>query len=135
MLPLWLLFVASFLGLVLWLVARKGRIIRDNLRDEVLLGYLSAAELELIASPIGRLRATMSHGAVGREFVAAATRLGLSKWHTARALKGQNRTVSADWIAPLRGELGELRQQIWQKTGKPLVQGPPPQVWRPPQKR
>jgi len=134
-LPLWLMFVASFLVLVMWLVARKGRIIRDNLRDEVLLGFLSAAELELVASPVGRLKASMSHGAIGREFVGAATRLGLSKWHTARAMRGQKRTLSADWIAPLRAELNELRQRIWATTGRTLVKGPPPSVWTPPQKR
>jgi len=135
MLPLWLVFVAAFLGLLLWLVARKGRIIRDNLKDEVLLGILSAAELQLIASPIGRLRAGMSHGALGREFIGAATRLGLSKWHTARAMRGQKRTISADWIVPLRAELGTLRGRILQTTGRPLVAGPPPQVWMPPQRR
>jgi len=135
MLPLWLLFVTAFLGLLIGLVARKGRIIRDNLRDEVLLGVLSPGELELVVSPIAQLRAGMSHGSLGREFVAAATRLGLSKWHTARAMRGQKRTISADWIAPLRAELGGLRQRIWQTTGRPLVPGPPPQVWSPQQRR
>jgi RsiW-degrading membrane proteinase PrsW (M82 family) len=135
MLPLWLLFVVSFLGLLIWLVARKGRIIRDNLRDEVLLGFLSAAELQLIASPIASFRAGMSHGPLGRQFVGAATRLGLSKWHTARAYRGQKRTVSADWIAPLRAELTELRTRIWQTTGRPLVAGPPPRAWTPPRGR
>jgi RsiW-degrading membrane proteinase PrsW (M82 family) len=134
MLPLWLMFVTAFLGILMWLVARKGRIIRDNLRDEVLLGYLSAAELTLVASPIGRLRASMSHGRLGREFVGAASRLGLSKWHTARAMRGQKRTVSADWIAPLRAELGELRQRIMQQTGRPLVPGPGPTAWQPPRR-
>jgi protease PrsW len=131
MLPLWLIFVTAFLALVIWLVARKGRIIRDNLKDELLMGTLSAAELDLVVSPIGRLRARMTHGALGRDFVAAASRLGLSKWHTARAMKGQKRTVSADWIAPLRAELGDLRARILQTTGRPLVAGPPPQAWRP----
>ncbi len=134
MLPLWLLFVAAFLGLLLWLVARKGRIIRDNLQDEVLLGVLSAGELELIASPIARIRAGMSHGALGRDFIGAATRLGLSKWHTARAIRGQKRTVSADWIAPLRAELNDLRTRILQTTGRPLVAGPAPQMWTPPRR-
>ena len=132
MLPLWLLFVLSFLGLLLWLVSRKGRIIRDHLRDEVLLGFLSPGELELVTSPIARLRAGMSHGRVGRQFVGAATRRGLSKWHAARAMKGQKRTISADWIVPLRMELTELRNKAWQASGRPLAAGPPPQVWSPP---
>jgi len=134
MLPLWLLFVAAFLGILIWLVARKGKIIRDHLKDEVLLGFLSAAELDLVASPVGRFKAGMSHGALGREFVAAATRLGLSKWHTARAMRGQKRTVSADWIVPLRTELTDLRGRIVATIGKPLVAGPGPQVWQPPRR-
>ena len=134
MLPLWLGFVTCFLGLLLWLVSRKGRIIRDNLRDEVLLGVLSAGELELVASPVGRFRAGMSHGALGREFVGAATRLGLSKWHTARAMRGQKRTISADWIAPLRAEIGDLRNRLLANAGRPLVAGPGPQVWSPPRR-
>lgn len=134
MLPLWLLFVAAFLGLLIWLVARKGRIIRENLKDEVLLGVLSANELELVASPVGRMKAGMSHGQLGREFISAATRLGLSKWHTARAMKGQKRTVSADWIVPLRSEIGVLRSRLIQARGRPLVAGPPPQMWAPPRR-
>jgi RsiW-degrading membrane proteinase PrsW (M82 family) len=133
MLPLWLLFVATFMGILIWLVARKGRIIRDHLKDEVLLGFLSAAELDLVASPVGRFKAGMSHGALGRKFVGAATRLGLSKWHTARAMRGQKRTVSADWIVPLRTELTDLRAEIAQ-IGKPLVAGPGPQAWEPPRR-
>ena len=70
----------------------------------------------------------MSHGALGRDFIGAATRLGLSKWHTARAIRGQKRTVSADWIAPLRAELNDLRTRILQTTGRPLVAGPAPQM-------
>jgi RsiW-degrading membrane proteinase PrsW (M82 family) len=135
MLPLWFVFVASFVGLLVWLVARKGRIIRENLKDEVLLGILSAGELDLVASPTGRFRAGVSHGALGRDFVGAATRLGLSKWHTARAMRGQKRTVSAEWIVPLRAELGDLRSRMQATTGKPLVAGPGPQVWAPPQRR
>lgn len=106
MLPLWLLFVLAFAGLLVALVVRKGRIIRENLRDEVLMGNLSPWELDLVCSATGRLRAG---SALGREFVAAAARLGLCKWHAARAMKGQKRTVSMDFIVPLRQELFRLR--------------------------
>src|SRR5258708_30686198 len=62
MLPLWLLFNFAFLGIIIWLVMRKGRIIRDNLKDEVLIGTLTQQELNLICSPFGRLKATFAHG-------------------------------------------------------------------------
>jgi hypothetical protein len=110
---LWLLFVAAFFVMIIVLVVRKGRVIRDNLRDEVLIGNMSQEELDLVCSPVGRLRCTFSwRGAPGRAFIRAGARLGLSKWHTARAMKGQKRTISADFIVPLRQELQNLRQQM-----------------------
>ncbi len=129
MMPLWLVFVAAFLGILIWLVVRKGRIIRAHLQDEVLMGTLTREELGLVSSPIAGWRATFGWGgSAGRRFVRAATRLGLSKWHAGRAMRGRRRTVSADWIVPLRQELGELRMQMSQAIGRPL---PQPQAWGP----
>lgn len=110
---LWFLFVAAFFIMIIVLVFRKGRTIRENLKDEVLLGNLSQEELDLVCSPVGRLKATFSwRGAKGRAFIRAAARLGLSKWHTARAMKGQKRTISSDFIVPLRQELARLRGEM-----------------------
>jgi RsiW-degrading membrane proteinase PrsW (M82 family) len=129
MLPLWLLFVLSFLGILIWLVARKGRIIRMHLQDEVLLGNLTREELELVCSAFGGLRATFGWGgSAGRRFVRAAARLGLCKWHAGRAMRGQLKTVSADWIVPLRQELFQLRYQMGLAMGRPL---PQPRPWAP----
>lgn len=130
MLPLWFLFVAGFFVLVLSLVKRKGRIIREHLRDEVLMGNLTPWELELVSSPIARVKATLSFGgATGRKFVDVAARLALSKWHTGRATQGRKLTVSADMIFPLRQELHRLRGEISRVLGRPL---PQPQPWSPP---
>jgi RsiW-degrading membrane proteinase PrsW (M82 family) len=128
MLPLWFLFVAAFIGILIWLVRRKGRIIRDHLQDEVLIGNLTPPELELVCSPISGWKATFSWGgAPGRKFCRTAARLGLSKWHAGRASAGKKHTVSADWIVPLRHELFELRGAMSRSLGKPL---PQPQVWQ-----
>jgi RsiW-degrading membrane proteinase PrsW (M82 family) len=135
MLPLWLIFVAVFFGIVVWLVRRKGRIIRMHLHDEVLLGNITAQELDLICSPVARVRATFGWGgAAGRRFVRAAARLGLCKWHAGRAMKGRRKTVSVDWIVPLRQELFELRWEMARAMGHHL---PEPQAWQapPPQAR
>jgi RsiW-degrading membrane proteinase PrsW (M82 family) len=113
MIPLWLVFVIAFFVIIVALVMRKGRTIRDHLRDEVLLGNLSQEEVDLICSPVGRLRCTFSwRGKTGRQFIGAGARLALSKWHTARAMKGQKRTISADFIIPLRQELKRLRGEL-----------------------
>ncbi|GAB5548686.1 MAG: PrsW family intramembrane metalloprotease [Sandaracinaceae bacterium] len=111
MLPLWLLFVAAFLAIVIVLVRRRGKIIRSHLLDEVALGHLTKAELELVASAFGGLTAYFRKGKLGVEFVRAVARLALSKWHTGRAVKTSTRTVSMDFIAPLRRRIRELRAQ------------------------
>jgi hypothetical protein len=73
---------------------------------------------------VGRLKCTFSwRGATGRNFIRAAARLALSKWHTARAMKGQKRTISADFIVPLREEMRTLRQQLAARAPHPV--GPP----------
>jgi RsiW-degrading membrane proteinase PrsW (M82 family) len=130
MLPLWLLFVFAFIGILIWLVRRKGKIIRMHLQDEVLLGTITKEELDLVCSPFGGLRASWGWGgSAGRRFVRTVARLGLSKWHTGRAMRGQKRTVSADWIVPLRQEIGELRLEVGRKIGRAL---PQPQMWTAP---
>lgn len=129
MLPLWLLFVSAFAVLVVWLVKRKGRIIHDHLKDEVLMGNLTMWELALVTSPISRFRASREYGgAVGKRFVDSAARLALSKWHTGRASQGRKLTVSADMIFPLRQELFRLRGEVARALGRPV---PQPQPWVP----
>ena len=83
-----------------------------------------------MCSPFGGLRASFGWGGPpGRQFVRTAARLGLSKWHAGRAQVGRIRTVSADWIVPLRHELFELRAAMSRALGRPL---PMPQAWVPP---
>lgn len=108
-LVLWFLFVAAFLAIVFGLVLRRGRIIRAHLLDEVALGHLTRAELNLVASAFGGLIAYMRKGSAGVEFVRAVARLALSKWHSARAMRGNTHTISMDFIVPLRRKIRELR--------------------------
>jgi RsiW-degrading membrane proteinase PrsW (M82 family) len=127
MLPLWFASVAAFLGILIALVVRKGRIIRAHLQDEVLMGNLTREELDLVSSPIASWRATWGWGGrAGRRFVATAARLGLSKWHAGRAMAERKRTVSADWIVPLRHDLFELRAAMSRSLARPL---PMPTAW------
>lgn len=113
----WLLFVAAFFAIIIALVVRKGRTIRDHLRDEVLLGSITQQDLDLVTSPFGRLSCTFSwRGSAGKNFIAAASKLALSKWHTARAMKGQKRTISADFIAPLRQQMKQHRAEMWSRA-------------------
>lgn len=113
MLLFWFMFVALFFVILIVLVRRKGAIIRQYLRDEVLMGNMSQQEVDFVCSPFGRLSCTFSwRGAEGKAFIGAAGRLALSKWHTARAMKGQKRTISADFIGPMRQEIVRLRAAL-----------------------
>ena len=112
--PLWLLFVGAFFVIIVVLVVPEGDAPSATyLSDEVLLGNLTQDEVELICSPVGRLRCTFSwRGATGRHFIGAGARLALSKWHTARAMRGSKRTVSADFIVPMRNGIKRLRNEL-----------------------
>lgn len=112
LLPLWFLFVVGFLTLVIVLVRRRGKIIRQHLEDEVLIGNLTAAEVELIGSAFGVARARRRWGSTGVAFVRTAARLALSKWHSGRAQKSKTATISWELINPLRAKLQELRRQL-----------------------
>lgn len=107
---LYVFFVLLFTVLMIVLVVREGGIIRKFLTDEVAMGTLSQEELDWVCSPIGRTRAMFSRGLKGRQFVRAAATLALKKWHVTRAMKGNRRTVSMDFIVPLRQELAKIRQ-------------------------
>jgi RsiW-degrading membrane proteinase PrsW (M82 family) len=108
-----LLMALAFFVIVCVLVHRKGVTIRKFLYDELLIGTISKDEYELICSYGGRLKARLSwRGKAGEEFVAAGARLALSKFHTARAVQGQKRTISVEFIVPLRQELARQRQRM-----------------------
>jgi hypothetical protein len=109
---LWFVFVGAFLIMVIVLVRRRGRIIREFLEDEVPLGTISAAERELVGSAFGILRARLRWGSAGTEFARAIARLALSKWHALRAERSQTRTVSIDFVVPLRKRIGEIRARL-----------------------
>lgn len=117
MLPIWFLFVVTFLVLIIVLVRRRGRIIREYLQDEVALRNLTQHEVELVASAFGLFKARMRYGRLGADFVRAAARLALSKWHTVRAQKSKMHTYSMDFIVPLRQRLAALRAELHRRGG------------------
>ncbi len=112
MLPVWLVFVAAFVAIVIVLVRRRGRIIRTFLEDEVALRTLSRVEVDLVCSAFGHLRARVRWGRKGVELVRAAARLALSKWHSVRATNQRMRTVSMDFVVPLRLKIAVLKTEI-----------------------
>ena len=109
----WFAFVGIFSVIVVSLVLRKGRTIREYLRDEVAFGNLSAEEVALMTSAFGRIRTYgMPRGALWRQLIRASARLALCKWHTARAIRGKKRTFSIEYIAPLRADVKRIRAEL-----------------------
>jgi RsiW-degrading membrane proteinase PrsW (M82 family) len=111
-LPLWAMFVFSFFGLVVVLVMRRSRIIRHFLEDEIHMGNLTRADVKRACDPLGMFKARLEHGPAGVEFLRAAARLALSKWHFARANSVRKLTLSADFIVPLRQQVAKYRAEI-----------------------
>lgn len=109
LLPLWIIFVVAFVILVIALVVRRGRTLRAFLLDEIALGYLTRAEVDLVCSAFGGLVAFFKKGTKGTAFVRAVARLALSKWHTSRAAGDSKSTVSMDFIVPLRAKIRDLK--------------------------
>ncbi len=110
---LWFVFIAAFAVIIVMLVVRKGRIIADHLKDEILFGTLTQQEFALVTSAFGGIRSYfLPKGSAWRRLMRASARLALSKWHTARAMKGQKRTFSVEFIGPLREEIRKARAEI-----------------------
>lgn len=109
---IWFAFVTAFVGMVIGLVRRRGRILRAHLLDEVALGNITSGELEIVTSAFGLLNFRMKYGREGAEFVRAIARLSLSKWHTTRAQSQNMSTVSMDFILPLRAKIAVGRQSL-----------------------
>jgi RsiW-degrading membrane proteinase PrsW (M82 family) len=109
---IWFAFVTAFVGMVIALVRRRGRILRAHLLDEVALGNITAAELEIVTSAFGLFNFRMKYGREGADFVRAIARLSLSKWHTTRAQSQNMSTVSMDFILPLRAKIAMGRQSL-----------------------
>jgi hypothetical protein len=121
--------MSGFAVMVLLLVRRKGRIIADHLKDEVLTGQLTLAEFQLVTSPFAAWQATVAWGgAPARRFIEAASRLALSKWHSRRAATGHSQTLSGAFVGPLRLELKRRRDEMSRALGRAL---PTPEPWRP----
>ncbi len=108
--PLWLMFVGAFMVLMIVLVRRRGRIVRDHLIDEIAMGNLTHAEVDLVASAFGRYNARKIYGPQGDEFVRVAARLALSKWHASRAIASSTATLSFEFVGPLRQRIAELKR-------------------------
>lgn len=108
----------GFVGLLVYLVKREGRILREALAQEVQRGLITQQQLDTVVSIFRRSNWVWS--ALGnapqmnarREFLRAVAKLGLCYWHVARAVKAQSQTISFTLLPKLQAEVFRLRDQI-----------------------
>ncbi|MCA9601542.1 MAG: PrsW family intramembrane metalloprotease, partial [Myxococcales bacterium] len=112
LLPVWIAFVAAFLLMIAVLVVQKGRVMRKHLEEEVSLGTISKADLELVCSAFGLMHTRIFRGARAEAVVRATARLGLHKWHAARAEHHALQSISPAFIQPLREEIRALKAEL-----------------------
>lgn len=108
----------GFIGLLVYLVRREARIIRESLDFEVKRGLITRDQLELVVSLPKRIKWLM--GSFGkwplysarRQFLNTASKLGLCHWHAQRAAAVQGKTQSLPLIPRYQAEIIGLRDQI-----------------------
>lgn len=112
--PLFLIFI----GAIIYLVRREGRILRETLAVEVQRGLITQAQLDTVVSVFKRSGWVWS--ALGntaklnarRQFLRTVAKLGLCYWHVARATAAQGKTTSFSLIPRLQAEVFRLREEI-----------------------
>ena len=108
----------AFVGAIAYLVRREGRILRQTLAREVERGLISAHQLDIAVSVFRRTSWLL--GALGdgrrfrarRQFLRAVAKLGLCRWHQARAIEADRTTDSLPLIGRLQAEVYYLQGEI-----------------------
>jgi protease PrsW len=112
--PLFLIFV----GLLIYLVRREGKILRESLAVEVQRGLITQQQLDTVVSIFRRTGWVWS--ALGnarmmnarRQFLRDVAKLGLCHWHVKRAAQAQSETQSFTLIGRLQAEIYQLGQEV-----------------------
>lgn len=113
-LPLFL----AFVGLIVYLVKREGRILRQTLALEVQRGLISQEQLDTVVSIFRRSGwVWLAFGDAARmnarrQFLRTVAKLGLCYWHAERAVAAQSQTSSFTLIPKLQAEVFGLRDKI-----------------------
>ncbi len=108
----------GFIAIIAYLVRREGRILRKTLAPEVERGLISPQQLEIAISVFRRTEWLAT--AIGnsklfdarRRFLRAVAKLGLCRWHQARAAEASRDTGSLLLISKLQSEVFILRDMV-----------------------
>ncbi len=108
----------GFVCVIVMMVRREGRILRQMLSTEVERGLIAPEHLEIAISVFRRSRWVLS--AFGdnklfnarRQYLRSVAKLGLCHWHNSRAVAAQGHTGSFSVTPQLQAEIFGLRDQI-----------------------
>lgn len=106
-------FFLAFIGFLVYVARREGRILREMLSVEVARGLITPEQLAIATSAIRRtLWPLQGNFAARRAFLRNVSKLGLSYWHVQRAVAAQSETRSLPQIPRLQAEILRLREQV-----------------------
>ncbi|MFN0111366.1 MAG: PrsW family glutamic-type intramembrane protease [Blastocatellia bacterium] len=108
----------GFICVIVMMVRREGRILRQTLMPEVERGLISHEHLEIAISVFRRTGWVLS--AFGnsqmfnarREFLRSIAKLGLCHWHNSRAFEAKGHTGSFSAVPQLQAEVFRLNNEI-----------------------
>jgi RsiW-degrading membrane proteinase PrsW (M82 family) len=108
----------AFLALIIYLVRREGRILKQALAVEVGRGLITQRQLDIaisvfrrtgwVASAIGDFRLFSAR----RQFLRSIAKLGLCHWHVQRAAEAGAETASFPLINQFQAEVFSLRDRV-----------------------
>jgi len=108
----------AFLVIILHLVRREGRILKQSLAVEVERGLITQHQLDIVISAFRRTG--WAAAAIGnpqlfkarRRFLRAVAKLGLCHWHKQRAAEAERDTESFPLISQFQAEVFSLRDRV-----------------------
>jgi hypothetical protein len=113
------LFLIMF-GVMIYMVFREAKIIKQMLAIEVARGLITQEQLELVGSSLSRVKwlassvfsGNMKKFAAQRKFLRAVTKLAFCYWHVARANAANSQTQSLPQIPKFQAEVMTLKAEI-----------------------
>jgi RsiW-degrading membrane proteinase PrsW (M82 family) len=108
----------AFLGVIIYLVYREGRILKQALAVEVKRGLITQNQLDIAISVFRRsgwVASAFGNGALfraRRQFLRSVAKLGLCHWHVQRAAEAGGETQSFPLINQIQAEVFSLREKV-----------------------
>ncbi len=119
-LVVWVPLFLIMLAVMIYMVYREAKLIKEMLAIEVARGLISPQQLELVGSSFAQLKwlgASLFSGDIKkfsaqRKFLRSVTKLAFCYWHVARANEANSQTQSLPQIPKFQAEVMTLKNEI-----------------------